>query len=315
MNTHPIPRGPAALARLRRFAQRAPLAVATGILVVILAIFLGPLLFWQPQDVTGGTGVIGFDLPLHFAIIEMMFVFFILAIVATLAWWKETHLTTPIDPAGRRLWVWVMIVPLSFLVLAIIGLVLGENTNGAVPILARILFLNLCVGLFEETLFRGIVLHGLRRRLSDFRALVASAVLFGAFHMSNVLAGQDLAFTLLQAVNAAALGVLLGALMLQTNSLWAPILFHMAWNSMGMASGLLMSLNPDIGVSTDPASVGVVNYAYAAIIGSLGFYIFYRWQRRMARLRNTDAKAIAPIQIKPSGIGDPPDPMARKPFT
>lgn len=86
------------------------------------------------------------------------------------------------------------------------------------------------VALSEEWMFRGIVFRALSAHLRLWPAILLTAFLFGAVHVLNVFAMGDLGQATGQAVAATMTGLLLGALLLRTGSLWPPIVFHMFWN-------------------------------------------------------------------------------------
>lgn len=94
----------------------------------------------------------------------------------------------------------------------------GEILDVAFPVM---LFL---IGIFgpfcEEFVFRGMVYGGYVKSGSRFWAILLSALLFGLMHMN---------FN--QAVYAFAIGILFALLMEATDSLWAPVLCHMIFNS------------------------------------------------------------------------------------
>jgi CAAX protease family protein len=79
--------------------------------------------------------------------------------------------------------------------------------------------------IFEETLFRGIIFRITEEKLGSYFALIISAVLFGALHLTNpnnsIIAGIGLA---IQA------GLLLAAAYIYSRNLWFPIAIHFAWN-------------------------------------------------------------------------------------
>lgn len=79
--------------------------------------------------------------------------------------------------------------------------------------------------IFEEILFRGIIFRIIEEKLGSYIALLISAIIFGALHLTNpnssLSAGVGLA---IQA------GLLLGAAYIYSRSLWFPIAIHFAWN-------------------------------------------------------------------------------------
>jgi membrane protease YdiL (CAAX protease family) len=80
-------------------------------------------------------------------------------------------------------------------------------------------------GVFEETLFRGLVLRQLEPLIGTWGALVATAALFGGAHLVN----PDATWFAASAIALEA-GLLLGAAYLLTRRLWFAIGIHAAWN-------------------------------------------------------------------------------------
>lgn len=89
----------------------------------------------------------------------------------------------------------------------------------------------------EELMFRGIILAFIltlitRKNISNFRVIsgvVISALVFGAFHYIN-LTHQSFGFTSLQVINAAALGMLLGAIYVKSGTILVPMAFHFTYD-------------------------------------------------------------------------------------
>lgn len=76
--------------------------------------------------------------------------------------------------------------------------------------------------ILEETLFRGMILQSLRP-WGDWFAIVASAILFGLFHLN-----------LIQAIPAALMGLALGFVAVKCESILPTILMHIFNNSLSM---------------------------------------------------------------------------------
>lgn len=81
------------------------------------------------------------------------------------------------------------------------------------------------VAVFEEIIFRGILFRMIDDRWNTGVALIISALVFGAVHLSNPGATLWSAFAI--AVEA---GLLLGAAYKWSGTLWLPIGIHWAWN-------------------------------------------------------------------------------------
>ncbi len=88
------------------------------------------------------------------------------------------------------------------------------------------------VGITEEFLCRGWVLNEFLERFGDNKkniitSIALSSIIFGVMHITNVLStSQNLFETILQIINAAAIGFLLGSLYYKTKNIWSVIILH-----------------------------------------------------------------------------------------
>ncbi|MCX7923347.1 MAG: CPBP family intramembrane metalloprotease [Clostridia bacterium] len=94
-----------------------------------------------------------------------------------------------------------------------------EMITAGNPIVS-ILAVGIFAPIFEEILFRGLVLNELRKNIPVWPAVIIQGVLFGAYHGN-----------LIQGVYAAVLGVLLGMVYIWGKSIWVPIFVHMVFNN------------------------------------------------------------------------------------
>ena len=86
-------------------------------------------------------------------------------------------------------------------------------------------------GLFEEVLYRGLVLKILlkkngRSKRGVMGACVISSVIFGLLHIVNIFAGAPVLSTISQVIHATSTGLFFAAVFIRTNKLWIPILLH-----------------------------------------------------------------------------------------
>lgn len=93
------------------------------------------------------------------------------------------------------------------------------------------LLLYLCVGVFEETVFRGYIFQTVEGRWGSGAALVTTCLLFGLSHLANPVPGelpwQKVTGPLLISFEA---GLPMAAAYLLTRRLWLPIGIHWAWD-------------------------------------------------------------------------------------
>jgi hypothetical protein len=100
--------------------------------------------------------------------------------------------------------------------------VLGLRGTG---VLWSMLTMAILSGVYEEILFRGVILRHLEPLIGTWAALAATSAFFGAAHLMNPGATWFAAFAI--AVEA---GIMLGGAYLLTRRLWMAIGIHAAWN-------------------------------------------------------------------------------------
>ncbi len=100
-------------------------------------------------------------------------------------------------------------------------------------------------GIFEELVFRGVLLRVVEEWLGSWVSLAVSSLVFGFLHLINPTA------TVLGAVFISVeAGLLLAAAYMLTRRLWMSIGFHMAWNytQSGIFSGIVSGGDSDPGL-------------------------------------------------------------------
>jgi len=158
----------------------------------------------------------------------------------------------------------------------------------------------IAVGIYEELLFRGLILRnfaeglsglgGLSRRSTQALALVLSSLLFGALHLTNPNSGAA------STVGIFFIGMFFGLGYLATGRLAIPIGLHMAWNFFqGAVYGFPVSGDKEpacilLTHQTGPAlftggsfgpEAGLMGIA-AAVLGVLALLLYVRRQNRAA---------------------------------
>ena len=93
----------------------------------------------------------------------------------------------------------------------------------------------LLLPIFEEILFRGLILYELNKKMSLLLAAIIQGILFGIYHMN-----------ILQSIYTAILGIVLGLIYIWTKSIVASIIAHIVYNFLGttiMPLGLALNEN------------------------------------------------------------------------
>lgn len=95
--------------------------------------------------------------------------------------------------------------------------------TGAMPLWQMVLMMVVVPGIFEELAFRGLLLHGLSRRLRPVPLVLTVGLVFGFFHVS-----------LWRIPPTAYLGTLLAAVVLLTGSIYPAMLWHALNNAVAL---------------------------------------------------------------------------------
>jgi membrane protease YdiL (CAAX protease family) len=160
----------------------------------------------------------------------------LVAVLARLGWLRTAGIASP--GSGRM---WLVVVPaLAYAVGAAAFALAGRlslSDFGPAPSSVPLLFIA-AAAFFEGVAFRGLILHALVRAWGGtYRgrvvSIMAAALFFGGLHLLDALSGRPMLNVLLQGVEAAILGVWLGALALSAKSLYPSIVFHAVFNLAG----------------------------------------------------------------------------------
>lgn len=176
---------------------------------------------------------------------EVALVASILLLIAVLGWRRQAGFRKH-NPGTLKF----AIAPAVFTALLVIIAVVIAELNGTtllklvgVSHLMILLLMTLLVGLYEESLFRGVLFHGAATKFSPMVVVLVTAMIFGLMHIVNYVNGQPLNMTIIQMINAAVLGFTYGMLRLIIGAIWPVILLHGFWDAMvsimgTMATGL-----------------------------------------------------------------------------
>ena len=150
---------------------------------------------------------------------------FLVAVTTWLGWWRpairEDRVVAPR---------WTLAVPATMALVAVLNV--GSIRFGSVdPAWVVALVLGVClVGFAEELLTRGLVLVGLRGRLTETWCWLLTSLLFGLVHGVNVLFGQSAGDTLQQMAVAFLSGSALYVARMATGTLVTAMVLHALWD-------------------------------------------------------------------------------------
>lgn len=178
----------------------------------------------------------------------------LLAITTSLlGWWGPA-----LHDRARSKHRWPIFIPILAFVAVGLNLAATDWSAFSGAFLAASLVLCL-VGFTEEIVNRGLLLVGLRSRLSEGWVWFLTSLLFALSHMVNIALGAEAGGTLVQVFFAFLSGTTFYILRRVTGSLWWAMLLHGAWDFSVFAVG--------IGDASDLAAIANVVEPTAGIIG------------------------------------------------
>lgn len=97
----------------------------------------------------------------------------------------------------------------------------------------------LSVGLFEEIVFRGLILVLLLERLPKtkegiFLSILISSIIFGSSHILNLFVGAGFSATILQIGYSFLTGMMWAVVFLATKNIWFSVVLHAIYNFVGL---------------------------------------------------------------------------------
>jgi len=134
-------------------------------------------------------------------------------------------------------------LPIAILVVMWTTLIQGLNSTplsvGQWQLFAIAGFTTFLVGVNEEIMYRGMVLHGFLTTRSVQKAMLTSAIAFSLLHAVNIFGGVPIASVPFQLALTFLFGCFFAPLMLKLNHIVPLIIFHWLWDFCLFASSIL----------------------------------------------------------------------------
>lgn len=142
-----------------------------------------------------------------------------------------------------------------------------------------LIFDEIFIGIFEEFLFRGIVLNTFLAKMksdsftSKIAAIVISSILFGVVHLLNLFDSPNLINdTIAQVFYSTFIGIFYGALYMRTKNIWVVVFYHIMYNASGEIPIIFFDV-PNQAVTDSTVSYALLNILVSSIYMFAGFFI------------------------------------------
>lgn len=215
--------------KIRRYPTPVDIAAIIGLLVIVSSVvglltYLGANIFIEDTTLGGSLlGMVAYP------------VSFLLTIIITLIYRRKRLKTDKNREAFKLsryfksakatyvLWGYILLLACSVVTDPIVALfpdsIAQMNTIFNMPMLPLVLCTVIFAPIFEEFLFRGIIMADMRVRYGAFMAIIISSLLFGIIHMN-----------IAQGIAAFFAALILGYIFYLSSSIWSVIFIHMLNN-------------------------------------------------------------------------------------
>jgi len=150
------------------------------------------------------------------------------------------------------------------------------------PSIEKIVFYTLimfCIGIFEEVLFRGIILNNMLNKWGDnktgiIKSVVLSSLIFGLGHFVNLVVFPALIIrTISQIVYTSLHGILYAGIYLRSKNIWAVIILHAVFDWLVLISGILRPVDSAIAPVDVSIVSGLIEVIFAIPFAFVGFFL------------------------------------------
>jgi len=218
------------MARFKRFALRRPILFGFSLLVIyiVVGILVYPVHFLFADDDVG---------QLYGDSVSKAIVFFAFLLILWRFGWLQSSGIARLGTMGNK-WTWPIVGGLAIYKVLIEVYAFTDNLRVELPTssinIAKAIYY-FPASLVEETMIRGLILVAMTvawgaTKRGVVKGVVISSVMFGLFHLLNVLA-NPVDMVVLQVMVAVLTGIFYAALVLKFRSLWPAILLHWLTNA------------------------------------------------------------------------------------
>lgn len=157
-----------------------------------------------------------------------------------------------------------------------------DKSSISFPSMQRLIFFTLImlfVGIFEEVLYRGLILNIMINRFGDnktsiVKSVILSSLIFGLGHLANLFMFPTLIIrTLSQIIYASLHGTLYASIYLRCKNIWAVVILHAVYDWLIKVPGIYYPVTiPSAPVDISVLS-GIINVTLAIPFALVGFFL------------------------------------------
>ena len=160
--------------------------------------------------------------------------------------------------------------------LSILGFFLNEDNMKNMTLGENIIFFSLemiLVGIAEEFVFRGAIQNtlydyfGKGTRKGIYKSIIFTGLIFGIMHIANIISGASISGSVVQAINAFAVGCYFSAIYYRSDNIWSVVVLHAMLDFNGLKEEVLLGQGSTIDTISSYGTIG------GAIIFNVALYL------------------------------------------
>ena len=153
-------------------------------------------------------------------------------------------------------------------------------------------FINICIlaPIYEELLFRGILLRRFTLRWSPQKSIIISSIIFGIIHLNPI-----------NIVFAFALGCVLGYAYLKTKNIFVPMLLHSFSNFLAFLQYVYTNQTANLDLPSTEAAQRelLMNGAFFLVLAAIIVFLLIKYYKRFRQLENPKPKVEEQEEVAP----------------
>lgn len=161
-------------------------------------------------------------------------------------------------------------------VLSILGFFLNADNIENITSIGNFIFFTLeaiLIGVAEEFVFRGAIqttlydYFGKDTRKGVYKSILCTGIIFGLIHIANIISGASVGGSIVQAINAIAVGSYFGAIFYRSDNIWSVVILHALLDFNGLKEAALLGKGSTIETISAYGETGI------AVIFSVILYL------------------------------------------
>lgn len=157
-----------------------------------------------------------------------------------------------------------------------------DKSSISFPSVQKIIFfilIMLLVGVFEEVLYRGVILNSMINRFGYNKAgiiksVILSSLIFGLGHLANLVMFPSLVIrTASQIIYASLNGILFASIYVRCKNIWAVAILHAVYDWLVKVPEIYHQVNIPSAPVDISASSGIINVIFAIPFALVGFFL------------------------------------------